>query len=127
MAATFGFEFDPRFKVALALVGVRPASARVTVGDDVDVRFGPWRLRTPRTNVVSAEVTGPYRWYTSIGARYSLADGGATFGSTPRGGVCLTFREPVPALLPGRLLRHRGLTVTVADPSGLKAALTDHP
>jgi hypothetical protein len=124
MRQVFEFAFEPRFRAPLALVGVLPRTARVTVTDDeFDARFGPWRLRTPRANIIDAQVSGPYRSYRAVGPRLSFADHGATFGSTSRGGVCLLFAEPVSALLPGGLLRHPGLTVTVADPAGLRDAL----
>ncbi|HZE66184.1 MAG TPA: hypothetical protein VE081_06100, partial [Sporichthyaceae bacterium] len=120
----FEFAFDARFRAPLALVGVLPQTARVTVtADEFDARFGPWRLRTPRWNILDAEVSGPYRWYRAVGTRLSFADHGATFGSTARAGLCVSFVEPVSALLPGGLLRHPGLTVTVADPAGLRDAL----
>jgi len=37
--------------------------------------------------------------------------------------VCLEFHEPVTGIDPLGLIRHPGLTVTVADPEGLAAAL----
>jgi hypothetical protein len=124
MKQVFDFAFDPRFRAPLAVVGVLPHTATVVVTDDeFYARFGPWRMRTPRSNITDAQVSGPYRWYRAVGPRLSFADHGATFGSTPSGGVCLTFAEPVAAVVPGRLLRSPGLTVTVADPEGLRAAL----
>ncbi|MEX2329101.1 MAG: hypothetical protein WD575_05150, partial [Nitriliruptoraceae bacterium] len=87
------------------------------------IRFGPWSLRTPLTNVERACVTGPYRWMKAIGPRGSAVDHGVTFGTNRRGGVCILLREPVGALLgPDRLL-HPGVTVTVADPGRLVAVL----
>jgi hypothetical protein len=124
MKQVFDFAFDPRFRAPLAVVGVLPHTATVVVTDDeFYARFGPWRVRTARSNIIDAEVSGPYRWYRAVGPRLSFADHGATFGSTPRGGVCLRFAEPVAALLPGGLLRSPGLTVTVTDPAALREAL----
>ena len=40
-----------------------------------------------------------------------------------RVGVCVTFAEPVAGLLPAGLTRHRSVTVTVADPEGLRERL----
>ncbi|MEU9510508.1 hypothetical protein AB0D32_29990 [Micromonospora sp. NPDC048170] len=120
----FAFRFDPAFRPALALLGVRPATAWVGVdGDELAVRFGPWRLRTARRNVVGVTPGGPYRWWRAIGARLSLVDGGVTFASSTAAGLCLRFARPVPALLPGGWLRHPGVTVTVADPDALAGAL----
>jgi hypothetical protein len=113
----FAFEFDPRFRVPLALIGVTPRSARVTLTPDrLIARFGPWLCETPLANVRDACRTGPYRWYTAIGPRGSMVDGGLTFGTTPAGGVCMLFEAPVTGLDPLGKLAHPGLTVTVAEP-----------
>ncbi|MEV7099399.1 hypothetical protein AB0M80_41895 [Amycolatopsis sp. NPDC051045] len=80
------------------------------------VRFGPWLVETPLSNLAGAEAAGPYSALRVFGVRLSLADRGLTFGTTTRGGVCLRFREPVRGLDPWGLLRHPGLTVTVSEP-----------
>jgi hypothetical protein len=80
-------------------------------------------LVTPLSNVEDAEVTGPYLPFKVIGPHISLADRGATFGTTWRRGVCVRFRRPVPAALPGGLLTHPAVTVTVADADRLAAVL----
>ena len=56
-------------------------------------------------------------------ARLAITDGGLTFASNGDRGVLLSFREPVPAIDPLRLIRHPELTVTVADVHGLVSAL----
>jgi hypothetical protein len=115
-AQRFAFAFAAPYRVLLALLGVRPATASVTVDDaELNVRFGPWLLRTDRDNVVAARTTGPYRWWRAIGPHLSLVDRGATFGTTTAGGVCIEFAEPVPALAPRGRLRHPSVTVTVED------------
>ncbi|SBT42261.1 hypothetical protein [Micromonospora auratinigra] len=120
----FPFRFDPAFRLPLALLGVTPETARVELGpDELVVRFGPWRLRTARDNLTGAELGGPYRWWRAIGPHLSLADCGATFGSSVAAGVCLRFATPVPALAPGRWPRHPAVTVTVTDPEALRAAV----
>jgi hypothetical protein len=89
----------------------------VRVDDAVlDVTFGPWRVLTPLDNVADAEVTGPFSPWRSLGARLSLADRGLTLGTTGRAGACLSFHEPVRGIEPTGILRHPGLTVTVARP-----------
>ena len=113
VVARFPFRFDPVFRPMLALLGVRPATAWVAVTDrDLMIRYGPWRLRTDRDNVTAVELSGPYRWWRAIGPHLSLADGGATFGSSAAGGICLRFGVPVPALVPGGRPRHPAATVT---------------
>ncbi|HEY8526305.1 MAG TPA: hypothetical protein VIL48_15140 [Acidimicrobiales bacterium] len=121
----FPFEFDARF-VPLALpFGVLPTTAYIEVGDgEVLVRFGPWSLSTPVANVADVTPSGPYRWWKVAGPpRLSLADRGITFATTAAGGLCLRFREPVPAALPTSRLRHPSATVTVATPTALATAL----
>ncbi|RKN40579.1 hypothetical protein [Micromonospora endolithica] len=124
-ARTFAFRFDPAFRPLLGLLGVRPETAWVRVdADEVRVRFGPWRLRTRRSNVAGVERGGPYRWWRVIGPHLSMADAGVSFGSSTAAGLCVRFVEPVPALLPGRWVRHPGVTLTVVDPDDLGRALT---
>jgi hypothetical protein len=120
----FGFRFEPRYRPILALVGVHPGWARVTVGSFLDVRFGPWHLRTPRSNVQEVQVTGPYQPWKVIGPHLSLADRGVTFGTTAARGACICFAQPVRALFPVNVLKHPAVTVTVDDVAGLVAALS---
>jgi len=122
----FAFAFDQPFAAAALVFGVRPSTCGVVVADGhLLVRFGPWRVETPLANVATIERTGPYSWWRVIGpARLSAADRGLTFATTARGGVCLRFVEPVPGIEPTGRIRHPGLTVTVADPDALVAALS---
>ena len=118
---TFPFRFDA---VALPLraLGVSPRTARVDVTDThVDARFGPWRCRTPLTNVRDVRITRDYTAVKAIGPRGSFADLGATFGTSTVGGVCICFHDKVSALTPARV--HPALTVTVVDLEGLAAHL----
>ena len=124
----FEFAFSRPLSWPLALLGVTPWTAHVDVtGDELAVRFGPWSLVTPLSNVEGAEVTGPYLPFKVLGPHISLADRGVTFGTTWRRGVCVRFREPVPAALPGGLLPHPAVTVTVADADRLVALLDRRP
>lgn len=122
---TFEFAFEPRFRGLLRVIGVTPDTTLVTVTEDAfRVRFGGWTLETPLANCTGTCITEDYRWYRAIGARGSFKDKGVTFGTSTERGVCVRFAEPVPALVPGNLLKHPGATVTVADCDGLVAALT---
>lgn len=116
----FAFAFDDRYRWPLSLLGIHPGTCAVTVTEQgVRARFGPWELVTDLANLAGAELSGPYAALKVIGPRISLADRGLTFGSNTRQGVCLSFHRPVHGGEPIGLVRHRGLTVTVADPAAL--------
>jgi hypothetical protein len=115
------FAFDRRFALVDRLIGVTEG----TTGVDIDAvefraRFGPWCVATPTTNLHSAVVTGPYNLLRVIGLPHvSLADGGLTFATNAKAGVCIRFRQPVTGLLPFGLATHHALTVTVSEPGAL--------
>lgn len=122
----FDFRFaGPVGTAARVVVGGNRHRAGVVLSDTTfTVRFGPWLLHTPISNIAGASVSGPYRWWKVIGpARLSFADRGLTFATNDDCGVCVQFREPVPGMEFTGTLRHPGLTVTVADVHGLVAAL----
>jgi hypothetical protein len=122
----FGFAFEGRVAPFAFAFGVTPLTAWAEVdGRELRVRFGPWSARTPLENITAATVTGPYSLPKVAGpAHFSFSDGGATFATSTKRGVCLEFREPIPALVPLGLLRHSGLTLTVDDPDAFVAAVT---
>ena len=124
MPTRFPFAFESRVAPFSLVFGVTPRTAWVEVDDeDLTVRFGLWRLVTPRRNIADGEMTGPYSFAKVAGpAHLSFADRGVTFATTTRQGVCFTLREPVPAIAPFGRLPHPGVTVTVADPEGLLEA-----
>lgn len=122
---SFEFDFHPAYRWLVLPLGATPGNSLVTVSStEFTARFGPWKVETPRSNIIGFERSGDYKWYRAIGIRGSLVDHGLTFGSTTAHGVCVKFREPVAPLIRG-FRRHPGLTVTVADPEGLAAALSD--
>lgn len=79
----------------LMLFGVRPDNAWIDVDQELDVRFGWYRFRTPISNLASWRIEGPFRWITAIGVRRSFRHGDVTFGGSPHGGVRIDFHEPV--------------------------------
>jgi hypothetical protein len=103
-----------------------PGTSLVEVVDnDLVVRFGPWYLRTPVTNVVGCDRSGPYTVPKTAGpARLSLADRGVTFATNRDAGLCIRFAEPVPAIDPFRKILHPGITVTVERLDELQQQLT---
>ena len=125
MTAEFGFAFDKHYRLPATVFGISPATARVRITDDeLLVRFGRWRLRTPRANITGTQVTGGYAWYRTAGPPHlSLTDRGVTFATNARRGLCVSFAEPVRGIEPTGLLRHPAATLTVADPEALAAAL----
>jgi hypothetical protein len=103
-----------------------PPRAVVECNDiGLSARYGPFLVTTPWSNVRAVSVSGPYRWFRAIGPRLSLTDRGVTFGTATDAGVCIEFHRPVAALFGHREV-HPGLTVTVADPDGLAAAIRRH-
>jgi hypothetical protein len=121
----FAFRFDPTYRRLARPFGVTPARAWVDVDhDELDARYGPWRLRTPLRNVARVETTGPYAFLKTVGpARLAITDRGLTFASNRERGVCITFESPVPGIDPLGLIHHPELTVTVLDVDGLVEAL----
>lgn len=114
----FELRRDEPFARASRFFGVTEDNSYVSVDDDqLEVRFGPWTLTTSIDNVEGAEVTGPFAWWKVIGPPHlSLKDRGITFATSAERGVCIRFRQPVPALDAVGLIRHPAATVTAEDP-----------
>lgn len=120
----FPYEFNRFAKPLLRLVGIRADRDGVRVEHDrLVVSFGLLNASVDLDNITSASVTGPYLAIKAIGPRLSAADHGVTFGTTASAGVCVTFDEPIPAVFGP--WSHPGMTLTVADPGGLVAAIED--
>jgi hypothetical protein len=121
----FKFRFDPAYRRAARPFGITPERAWVQVDDEQLVaKYGLWRLRTPRSNILNVAITGPYRFYRTAGpARLGVTDIGLTFASNGERGVLISFCKRVRAIEPLGVLRHPELTVTVADVDGLVRAL----
>jgi hypothetical protein len=117
----FDFAFAPAYRTLARALRVTPVTAWVEVGDrEFEARFGPWRVRTPLTNITDVDVTGPYAfWKTAGPARLAITDRGLTFATNGDHGVLILFENPVRGLEPLGIIRHPELTVTVADPDGL--------
>jgi hypothetical protein len=128
MTTRFPFRFDPTYQRLARLFGVIPERAWVDVGEEeIEARYGPWRVRTGTRNIAGVEVTGPYSFFKTSGpARLAITDRGLTFASNGDRGACLTFHSPVGGLDPFGLIRHPTLTITVLDVDGLVEALARH-
>lgn len=125
MGETFRFRFSRSYAVAALPFGVtaRTTSLVVTVGM-LCIRFGPWRLETPLTNVARTEVSGPYSFLKTAGpAHLSFVDHGVTFATNGHRGTCIVLHEPVRGLNPLGPPLHPSITVTVDDPTRLADVL----
>lgn len=121
----FPFAFERRYRLAALPFTITPSRAWVEVDDtELRVRFGPWSLRTALDNVTTTTLTGGYAFLKTAGpAHLSFADKGVSLATTSRRGLCVSFAEPVRLLDPTGHLRHPAVTLTVADTTGLAAAL----
>jgi hypothetical protein len=121
----FPFRFAATYRLPALLFGVTSSTTGVWVDETVlRIRFGPWRLQTPLSNVVATVHTGPYALIKTMGpAHLSFADRGLTCATNNEHGLCIRFARPVPGIEPLGLLRHPAVTVTVADCDGLAEAL----
>jgi hypothetical protein len=124
----FAFEFAPMYRLGGLPFGITAHTSGITVtAEELRVRFGPWRVRTPLANISLIRITGPYAYLKTAGpARLGLTDRGLTFATNSERGVCLAFHTPIVGIEPTGLLRHPNLTVTPADCVGLMAALDAH-
>jgi hypothetical protein len=123
----FPFRFDPAYERLARLFGVTPERAWVDVGEHFEARYGPWRVRTPASNVAHATATGPYAFVKTAGpARLGVTDRGLTFASNGDRGACISFHAPVTGIERRGWIRHPALTVTVDDVDGLVEALGRH-
>jgi hypothetical protein len=119
VARRFPIRVGPRSRPLLRLFGVGPDNAYVDLNEELDARFGRFRIRTSVGNLASWRIEGPWLWITAIGVRTSLRHRDVTFGGNHRGGVRVDFKERVRF---GRL-RIPALYVTVEDLEGFAAAL----
>ncbi len=120
----FPFRFDAAMLPLGVPFGVLPATTGIDVGDEVTVRFGPFRMRFPRADVVAVETTGPYQLHKVAGPpRLSFVDRGVTFATSRGPGLCICLARPHKGPYPR--MRHPALTVTVETPDALGEALLD--
>jgi hypothetical protein len=124
----FHFRFDPTYRRLARLFGVTPERAWVDLGrEELEARYGPWRVWTLASNIAAVEATGPYAFFKTAGpARLAVTDRGLTFASNRDRGACLSFHSPVTGIDPFGLVRHPTLTITVGDVDGLVDALARH-
>src|SRR4051794_36905457 len=109
------FEFRYAGFVGIAAKGVSagPGRSHVEVSPEaLTVRYGPWELTTPRSNIAEVRESGPFRpWKVAGPPHLSFSDGGITFATNSERGVCIRFFDRVSAIEPTGRLRHPGMTV----------------
>lgn len=124
----FPFHFARAYRLPALIFGITPRTASVMMHrNELHVRFGPWRLETPLSNIKQARRTGGFSFIKTAGpAHLSLADHGITFATNGDDAVCLEFHEPVRAMEPTGRLLHPGATLSVTDPQAFLHALNAH-
>ena len=65
----FPIRIESRYSLVLRLFGVRPGTAFVDLGADLDARFGWSRITTPVSNITRWSIEGPWSPLTAIGVR----------------------------------------------------------
>ncbi len=124
-AQDFPFRFARSYRLPALLFGITPGTTSVRVEDgELRVRYGPWSLRTPLSNLAGAELSGGFGFLKTAGPPHlSFADRGVSFATNGDRALCVRFHEPVAGIDPTRRIKHPGATITVADPEGLARAL----
>lgn len=121
----FAFATDRSMRPWSRAFLVHPEASMVLLTpEQFTISFGRWSLSTSPENIADVTVTGPYQWWKVAGPpRLSWSDRGITFATTHQRGVCVTFHRPVRAIDPLGLVRHRAVTVTVAEPDAFVEAV----
>ena len=121
----YDFAFATVYRPPALLFGITPWTAWVDLDvRHLAVRFGPWRLRTPVTNVAGVQRTGGFRFVKTAGPPHlSFTDRGVSFATNGDDAVCVQFHRPVAGIDPTGRLKHPGATLTLADVEGFESAL----
>lgn len=72
-----------------------PETAWAEIGDDLEIRFGRFRFRTPVTNLARWRIEGPFTWIKAIGVRRSIRGGDVSFAGSAHGGVRIDLVDRV--------------------------------
>jgi hypothetical protein len=93
--ARFPIRIGPRSRLVVRLFGVTPANAYAELGDDLEIRFGWFRFRTPVANIERYRIEGPFTWIKAIGVRMSFRHPDLSFCGSAHGAVRMDLKEPV--------------------------------
>jgi hypothetical protein len=92
----FPIRVGPRSRFVIRLFGATPATAYATIGDDLEIRFGRFSVKTPVANIERYRIEGPFTWIKAIGVRRSVRGGDVSFCGSAHGAVRMDLKEPVP-------------------------------
>jgi hypothetical protein len=94
-AVRFPIRIGRRSRPVVRLFGATPATAYAELGDDLEIRFGRFRFRTPVANLQRYRIEGPFTWIKAIGVRMSLRGADVSFCGSAHGAVRIDLAEPV--------------------------------
>jgi hypothetical protein len=95
-SARFPIRIGRRSRLIVRLFTATPETSYVEVGEDLEIRFGRFRIRTPVHNIAGYRIEGPFTWIKAIGVRRSVFGGDVSFCGSSHGAVRLNLKEPVP-------------------------------
>jgi hypothetical protein len=94
-AVRFPIRIGRRSRWILRLFTATPETAYAEIGDDLFIRFGRFRFRTPLANVDRYRIEGPFTWIKAIGVRMSVRGHDVSFSGSAHGGVRMDLKQPV--------------------------------
>ena len=121
-AARFPIRIGRRSRPIVRLFSATPETAYAEVGDELDIRFGRFRFRTPISNLASHRIEGPFMWIKAIGVRMSVRQHDVSFCGSAHGAVRIDLVEPVR----WGIFRVPAVWVGADDLDALAAELTRH-
>jgi hypothetical protein len=93
--ARFPIRIGRRSRWLLRLFTATPETAYAEVGDELLIRFGRFRFRTPLSNVARYRIEGPFTWIKAIGVRMSIRGHDISFCGSAHGAVRMDLKSPV--------------------------------
>jgi hypothetical protein len=91
----FPIRVGRRSRWVLRLFTATPETAYAEVGEDLLIRFGRFRFRTPLSNVARYRIEGPFIWIKAIGVRMSIRGHDVSFCGSAHGAVRMDLKTPV--------------------------------
>jgi len=91
----FPIRVGRRSRWVLRLFTATPETAYAEVGEDLVIRFGRFRFRTPLSNVARYRIEGPFIWIKAIGVRMSIRGHDVSFCGSAHGAVRMDLKTPV--------------------------------